>query len=261
MHRLFGTTAAVVTLLAGCATSPSVSELRSNAGRVDFVQIGEEPLVYSLGVVDATSFWAEYGDDVSANLGGSIVFSGVHADAAASERRRQPTEAEIMRALVDDYPMTANLTQALLPKVADKWGVRYEPAALQRGEGMTPAIADGYLHGYAGDADLVLAGYLWRFELTEKPTMGGALAAGFTLGMNTKKVTASLAWHTAAYQREADGRYKEVWRHVCWVPPVKNNVAVPFPELLDSPDRGRAIWADADQVAREFCGKQIAALD
>lgn len=261
MHRLPGTAVAAAILLTGCAASPPVSELRDNVGRVDFVQIGEEPLVYSLGVVDATSFWAEYGDDVSANLGGSIVFSGVHADASAAERKRQPTEADVMRALVDGYPMTANLTQALLPKVAGKWGVRYEPSALQLGEDMTPAIADGYLHGYTGDADMVLASYLWRFELTERPTVGGALAAGFTLGTNTKKVTASLAWHTAAYQREADGRYKEVWRHVCWVPPAKNNISVPFPELMDNPERGHDIWADADRVAREFCGKQVAALD
>lgn len=261
MHRLFGISVVMATLIAGCAATPPVSELRDNVGRVDFVQIGEESLVYSLGVVDATSFWAEYGDDVSANLGGSIVFSGVHADASAAERKRQPTEAEVMRALVDGYPMTANLTQALLPQVAEKWGVPYDASALQLGQDMAPAIADGYLHGYSGDADMVLASYLWRFELTEKPTMGGALAAGFTLGMNTKKVTASLAWHTAAYQREADGRYREVWRHVCWVPPVKNNVAAPFPELMANPERGQAIWADADQVAREFCGRQIAALD
>lgn len=246
--------------LGGCAMSPPISEVRGDLGKVELIQLRSEPMSYALGVVDARSFWAEYGDDVAGNLGGSMLAQGVHANASKAEQERRPSTAELARSLAAGYPMTANLTRSLLPQVAAKWGVNFRSDRMRVVEDGMPAVGDGYLHGYEGDADTVLASYLWFLKFTEKPTIGGALKAGFTLGTNVKHVTAEVAWHSAAYKRQPDGRYKEVWRHVCWVPAAQNNQSVPFPELLKNPTQAQALLQDADEVAREFCTKRIAAL-
>src|SRR5262249_60429696 len=65
---------ALAVVLAACASTPQVSELRSGVRTATFIQLGTEPLTYKLGVVDTGSFWSSYGGGGSGGAG--VVVAG-----------------------------------------------------------------------------------------------------------------------------------------------------------------------------------------
>ena len=96
---------ALALLLAGCATGPSLSELRGDVRSATFVQQGREPVQLGFGVVDTASFWATYGSGVSSQLGGGYVWRDLEQGGQADVDKRAPTAAEVMRWLYEQAPV------------------------------------------------------------------------------------------------------------------------------------------------------------
>jgi len=87
-------------VLAGCASGPTLSELRADVKSATFVQHGAEPLNYKFGVVDGASFWAKAAESrttVSVPAGAATVAAvNLGANAVAAHGRavvagREPT--------------------------------------------------------------------------------------------------------------------------------------------------------------------------
>jgi hypothetical protein len=244
--------------LAGCASGPSISEIRPQVKSVTYVQNGREPLDMSFGVVDANSFWAAHGSDVGVQTGGWM-WHVIGASASSEELQRAPTNAEIMAHLYNHHPMADQAVKAVMPEIAHAWGFTYDPNRLQIIDPPSKPVEDkdGYLLALKPTTDLVLVAWINSLALTEKVTMGAALAAGFTLGMNTKNVTAESYLWMRAYQRQADGRYKRVWTNGCGVMNMNMEVSYPFPELVQSKEKAKTLWDDATPRIIENCKSML----
>lgn len=254
--------AALVVWLAGCASAPSISELRQDVHSVTFVQYGKQPLVMSFGVVDTASFWATYGSGVAAQTGGGAAWHGLESSGRATTAKRAPTAAETMRYLYNNHPMAHQALTAVMPEFARAWGVAYDAKRLQVIEPNRPfEDQDGYLTGFVPTTDLVLAAWVNNLQLTEKLSLGSALAAGFTLGTNTKKVTAESYLWLRAYRRDpASGRYKRVWGDGCGVLNTQMTVSYPFPEIVQSRDKAKQLWDEAAPKLIENCKLRLQQL-
>ncbi len=194
MVRTAFSAVAALFLLCGCASGPTVSELRAGVRNATFIQYGTEPLNYTFGVVDTGSFWAQYGGGVSGNLGGSVLAESAAASGRSDAAQKAPAAAEL--------------------------------------------------------------------TLTEKFSVGGAFAAGFTLGTNTKKVAAQTTVTLRAYRRDpASGQYRKVWTTLCQGPATNSKVEYPFPEVIESRDKARQLWDAAVPVTIESCSKILAYME
>ena len=260
MSRL-ATLAAVSLLLAGCAAGPSVSELRSGARTATFVQYGKEPLVYSFGVVDTSSFWAAYGSGVSTQLGGGALWEGMAASGQAEGAKRAPTVAEVMRWLYNKHPMANQASAAVMPKLAAAWGIDYDPSRLRVMEQGTPLESeDGTFKAFNPITDVVLVVAPYHVQFTERQTLGRAFAAGFTFGTNVKNVTAEGYLQLSAYKRDASGAYKRAWSSSCGVGNMQMDIDFPFPELIKSQEKAKQLFDAATPKIIEFCGKHLAQM-
>jgi hypothetical protein len=244
-------------LLGGCAGGASLQELRGDVKSATIVQHGKEPLRYTLGVVDTSSFWAAYGGGVSSQLGGGAVWQGLESSGKAEEMKRAPTVAEVMRNLYNNHPLVSQVSSALIPKYAAVWGQTYDPSRLRVVSSDTP-VRDQNLNFVAFNpvTDLVLVFEVSELTLTERQTMGRALAAGFTLGTNTKSVSAQVTVWLEAYKRDAaSGKYKRVWLSSCGADANSMPIDFPFPEVIKSRDKAKQLWDAATPLAIEKCGK------
>ena len=191
---------AVISMLFGCAGGPSVTELRQGANSVTLVQHGKEPLQYSFGVVDTSSFWAAYGSGVSSQLGGGLLWKDLESSGRAEEAKRAPTVAEVMRWLYNNHPMANQLAETLIPKFAAVWGQPFDKSRLRViGAGTPIQDQNNNFIAFNPVTDLVLVFEVRNLTLTERQTLGRAFAAGFTLGTNTKNVTAQVTVWLEAY--------------------------------------------------------------
>jgi hypothetical protein len=250
-------------LLYGCASQPQVSELRTGVRSATFIQYGTEPLSYTFGVVDTASFWAAHGGAVSGNLGGSLIAEGAAAAGRADAARKAPAAAEVMKQLYANHPMVNDVGRTVMPELARLWGVPYAAGDLRTVQPGVPfEDAQGNLIAGSPTTDLVLAFAFNELSLTEKFSMGGALAAGFTLGTNTKKVAALTTVTMRAYKRDpASGQYKKMWTALCQGLPLYSKVEYPFPEVMQSRDKARELWDAIVPVTIESCSRVLRSMD
>jgi hypothetical protein len=256
--------------LAGCATGPTVSELRNDVRSATLVQHGTEPLNYKFGVVDGASFWAKAADSnatvavpfgagtvAAANVG--IAAAAAHGRAAVAERA--PTVAEIMAGLFNRHPLVNDAGKALLPKLAQAWGVPYNARAVRIIPKDTKLEDEsGHFLAFQPTTDVVLVFAVSELEITEKPTLGGALAAGFTAGFNAKDVSSQTSAALTAYKRDAaSGQYRRVWTGGCMVHIFSMDVAFPFPELVKSPEKAKQLWDRTTPKLIENCSQYLEA--
>ena len=259
---LFAPVFSILALLAGCASGPSLQELRGDVKTATIVQHGKEPLRYAFGVVDTSSFWAAYGSGVSTQLGGGALWQGLESSGKAEEMKRAPTVAEVMRGLYNNHPMVSQVSAALIPKFSAVWGQNYDPSRLRVVGSDTP-IRDQNENFIAFNpvTDLVLVLEVSELMLNERQTMGRALAAGFSLGTNTKNVSAQVTVWLEAYKRDAaSGKYKRVWLSSCGADANSMPIDFPFPEVIKSRDKAKQLWDAATPLTIERCGKHFDTL-
>lgn len=244
-------------MLGGCASGPSLHELRGDVKTATIVQHGKEPLRYTFGVVDSASFWATYGSGVSSQLGGGTLWRDLESSGKAEQIKRAPTVAEAMRNLYNNHPLVNQVSSALIPKFSSVWGQHYDPSRLRVIGSDTP-IRDQNLNFVAFNpvTDLVLVFEVSELMLTERQTMGRALAAGFTFGTNTKNVSAQVTVWLEAYKRDpASGKYKRVWLSSCGADANSMPIDFPFPEVIKSREKAKQLWDAAAPLTIEKCAK------
>jgi hypothetical protein len=246
-------------VLGGCASTPSVSELRGGVRSASFIQYGTEPLNYTFGVVDTGSFWAAHGGGVSSNLGFSAIAEIAAGEGRADVARKAPAAAEVMKVLYGNHSLVKDVSNGVMPQLAQAWAVPFEPRQLRVMQPGKPLEDDqGNLIGASATTDLVLVFALNQLTLTEKFSAGGALAAGFTLGTNTKKVAAETTVTMRAYKQDpASGQYKKVWTGLCQGPAMFSSVSYPFPEVVQSREKARELWDAIVPVTIEYCSKHL----
>lgn len=252
---------ALALLLAGCATGPSLSELRGDVRSATFVQQGREPVQLGFGVVDTASFWATYGSGVSSQLGGGYVWRDLEQGGQADVDKRAPTAAEVMRWLYNKHPFVDQTSAALMPKLAALWGVPYDPAKLRVVDLRVVENQDGNFTAFAPTTDLVIVYSVHSLRLTERFTVGNALLAGVTFGTNTKNVTAELDLFYKAYKRDpASGGHKRVWLGGCGLHSMYMTTDFPFPEVVKSQEKAKQLWDEASVKTVELCAKHLGNL-
>lgn len=247
-------------LLSACASVTPVSELRGDVNGVTFVQLGSEPLSYSFGVVDTSSFWAAYGDGVSSQLGGGALWTGLAADGRNKGMEKMPENARILRELYGNHSLVPDIREDVLPQLAGLWSVDYRPGDLQiREKGEVEFDQEGNLVGFDGASDLVLMYSVGNITLTERFSMGGALASGLTMGTNTKSVTTTAAVRLQAYKRDpATGRHANIWTMGCGANYTQMKTAYPFPEVVKSEEKVAELLDETARISIDGCNKTIA---
>lgn len=261
MNKMFPATLCVAALLAGCAAAPTISQVRGNARTATIVQWGHKPLNYSLGVVNGATFWAKEGGNVSAGVAGStaafVATSTATAVGTAAADKHAPTLHARMERLYGKSPLVDDVARRVLPRFASAWGVPYDSQKVKFVPITQDLFKNGHFVGFTPTTDLVLVYDMGGLELTEKRTVAGALAAGFTLGMNTKHVAAQPAVALTAYRRQADGSYKNIWHRLCIGPAQASPIAYPFPQVIKSPAKAAKLWRAAEAPTVKVCSMVI----
>ena len=234
MHRIIPKIFVLLALflLHSCAGTPPISELRRSISNVTFIQHGAEPLSYAFGVVDS--------------------------DAA----KKAATVTEVMSDLYNNHPLVSDVSKSIMPQLAQIWRVPYRAGItriIQKGAPLRDA--QGNLTGIRPSTDLVLVVALDNLTLTEKKSFGRTLAAGFTLGTNTKKVSAETAVTMLAYKRDLiTGQYKSIWTGECQGSAQASKIDYPFPEVIKSKEKAKELWDAATPVIIEACSKTLEAI-
>jgi hypothetical protein len=251
-------------LLYGCGSTPPVSELRNGVQSATFIQHGTEPLNYSFGVVDTASFWAQNGGNLGPGVGVVGMVAGETAAAAGRDAsaRKAPTAAQVMKALYGNHPLVNEASRKTMPELARLWGVPYDAKQLRIVQPGAPfEDAQGKLLGVSATTDLVLTFAVSQLTLTEKFSVGGAFAAGFTMGTNTKNVAAQTSVLMKAYKRDpATGQYAKIWTQPCSGLAMYSKVAYPFPEVMQSREKAKELWDAAMPLTIESCSKVLQSL-
>ncbi len=247
-------------LASGCATvTPPVSELRSDVNSVTFIQMGHEPLSFSFGVVDTSSFWAAYGDGVSSQLGGGTLWTGLAADGRRKGMEKAPDNATILKGLYGNHSLVTDVRDSVLPKLAGLWAVPYHPEELRILERDQITFDEQRnLVGFDSNSDLLLMYSVNNISLTERFSMGGALASGFTMGTNTKSVTTTAAVNLSAFKRDpASGTYTNIWTLGCGANYTQMKSSYPFSEAVQSAEKIASLLDETTSVSIDSCSKTI----
>jgi len=173
--------------------------------------------------------------------------------------KKAPTAAQIMKALYGNHPMVNDTSRKVMPELAKLWGMPYAADQLRVVQQGAPfEDAKGNLIGVRATTDLVLTFAVIQLELTEKFSVGGAFAAGFTMGTNTKNVAGQTLALMRAYKRDpATGEYAKVWTQMCGGMAMYSKVAYPFPEVMKSREKAKELWDATTPLTIESCTKVL----
>jgi len=251
-------------LLAGCATQPSISQLRQATGKVVFVENGSQPLGYSTGVIDTASFWGQYGDSVGTQVGGPLSMAAGSAAARSGNiatMSKEEQNREMVKRLYGDSALVTTINAALLPKLAAAWRAPFNASTVVKLSTDKAIVVDPNTKTASGlnsDADLVLMAEVRNINLTERFSAGGALAAGFTFGTNKKSLTTEVLVVVRALKRDsASGQYKEIWSNSCGSNYALMKTSYFLEELAQDPSKMRAILDEAATQTLDYCNKMI----
>lgn len=250
---------AVAIHLAGCASSgPPVSELRQGVQKAVFIQQGSKPLSFSTGVIDTASFWGTYGDGVAAQTGGWL-WSGLASSGRQEAAAERLTNAELVERLYDDHPLTEMVSDALMPELSRLWGQRYRKTRriVTDGNAVSMDPDTKVLTGINTDADLVLLLKIHNINLTERFSMGGALAAGFSMGTHEKSLTTEVTVLMHAFRRDQQGDFKEIWSHACGTNYTSMDTSYYLEELMATKDKITEILDEATRKSIDGCTQRL----
>ena len=255
-------TLGLASILAGCANNLPVSELRHDVQTVALVQNGVEPISYSTGVIDTSSFWATYGTQVGAQTGG--LMWGVIAE---SEGNRQLSKAEqnalLVKTLYADHDLAPTVYRELMPELAKAWGQPFDTQEVVVLDDTVASVEEGILKNFKSTADLVLMLEVKNINLTERFSMGGAFAAGLTMGMNTKALTTEATVLMRAFKPAANdpNTYEMVWWRMCGPNYTTMKTAYTMEELQEEPARMGKILDEAKAQAVDGCSQVLASIE
>ncbi|SDK40775.1 hypothetical protein [Microbulbifer yueqingensis] len=248
-------------LFTGCAATPPVSELRQGVQTVAYVQNGVEPLRYSTGVIDASSFWAAYGSQVGGQTGGAL-WHGLAAAGASEQLSKAEQNALLVKGLYGEHDLATAVFSDLMPKLARAWDQPYDEADLVVLADRPARVEEGVLKNFETNADLVLMLEVSNLNLTEIFSMGGAFAAGLTMGLNTKSLTTEANVVMRAFKpSETDPRnYELAWWRMCGPNYTTMDTSYTMEELQEKPERMQEILDEAKGQAIEGCSAVLANL-
>jgi hypothetical protein len=230
--------------------------------KVAFVENGDVPLSYTTGVVDAKSFWKQYGGSVGTNVGG-IVGTTISAQSTAAAIRHPNGADSPVQQILGDNQLAPTVNGAVIERLAAAWGFTYKSERLVVLKD-TPALVDPntkLISGLSTDADLILMTEVHNVNLTERFSMGGALASGFTFGTNTKSLTTEVSVVVRAIQHDAaDGSYRQIWAEVCGPNYTTMKTSYPLKDLMESHDKVLEIVNEASDQSIAICSRRLAAF-
>jgi hypothetical protein len=228
--------------------------------KVAFVANGTEPLSYTTGVVDAASFWKQYGGSVGTNVGG-IVGTTISAESTGAAVRHPSGADSPVQQILGDNDLARTVNGAVIERLAAAWGFRYSPDQMLILKD-APATIDPntqLVKGLDSDADLILMTEVRRVNLTERFSMGGALASGLTLGTNRKSLTLEVSVVTRAIAHNAgDGTYRQVWALVCGPNYTSMKTSYPLKDLVESHDKVMEVVKEATDKSIASCSQRLA---
>ena len=250
---------AVLAVLSACA-SQDIAELRKGAGTVSFVQHGSKPLGYSAGVIDTASFWATYGDAVSAQLGGiELIDALAEASKEQTEALREHNEL-VVDLMYDKHDLAESVNSTLLADLAAAWGLAFDPDQVI----VIPANAvfvdfrDDTLSGMSLISDLVLMVDVQEVRLTERFSAGSALANGVTLGTNEKSLTVEAPVNLRVFRRDSEsGELRYVWGRRCGANYTSMSTAYPLDVLWNQPEMMTEVLDEARDLSIAHCRKTL----
>ena len=244
------------------ARQPDLPHFDPQTTRVAFVENGDAPLSYTTGVVDARSFWKQYGSSVGTNVGG-IVGTTISSQSSAAAIRHPNGADSPVQQILGENKLAATVNGAVIERLAAAWGFTYKSDHLVVLKD-APAVIDPntkLISGLSNDADLVLMAEVHNVNLTERFSMGGALAAGLTFGANKKSLTTEVSVVVRAIQHNAaDGSYKQIWAEVCGPNYTTMKTAYPLKDLVDSHDKVMEIVKEATEQSIAICSRRLAAF-
>jgi len=250
---------AVLAVLSACV-SQDIAELRKDAGTVSFVQHGSKPLGYSAGVIDTASFWATYGDAVSAQLGGvELIDALAEVSKEQTEALREHNEL-VVDLMYDKHDLAEAVNSTLLADLAAAWGLAFDPDQVI----MIPANAvfvdfrDDTLSGTSLNGDLVLMVDVQEVRLTERFSAGSALANGVTLGTNEKALTVESPVNLRVFRRDSEsGELRYVWGRRCGANYTSMSTAYPLDVLWNQPETMAEVLNEARDISIAHCRKVL----
>lgn len=230
--------------------------------RVAFVENGDAPLTYTTGVVDAKSFWKQYGGSVGTNVGG-IVGTTISTQSTAAALRHPNGADSPVQQILGENQLAPEVNGALIERLAAAWGFSYKSDELVRLKD-APAVIDPntrLISGLSNDADLILMTEVHNVNLTERFSMGGALAAGLTFGANKKTLTTEVSVVLRAIQHNAaEGSYKQIWAEVCGPNYTTMKTSYPLKDLVESHDKVMEIVKEATAQSIAICSRRLGAF-
>lgn len=262
MNRSSGFVLLLLAPLCATGRQPPVPHFDPQTTRVALIENGTEPLSYTTGVVNASSFWKQYGGAVGTNVGG-IVGTSIQSGSGIANARHPTGSDSPVRDLLGENKLAPTINAALIERLAAAWGFQYGSgqAIELRDE---PAVIDPntqLAQGIRSDADLILMTEVHSLNLTERFSMGGAFAAGLTFGTNKKSLTTEVSVVMRALQRSAsDGTYKQIWAQVCGPNYTTMKASYPLKDLTESHDKVLEILDEAARQAIDLCSRRLNAL-
>jgi hypothetical protein len=249
--------------LSGCASTPPISQLSQGARKVALVQNGTVPLSYSTGVIDAASFWANYGGGLTGGPAVSALGNTMAAAGRSEETSKAAQNRDIAKTLVGDTDIAQVVSAALLPQLARAWGARYDQARVITLGDKLASVEPQTLHlqGLQIDADLVLMIEVANINVTQKFSLGSSLASGITFGAGKKALTTEVTVLMRAFKLDAAGAgYKQVWAQSCGPNYTTMKTAYYMDDLKQSPEKMIQILDEAKTQSIDRCGRMLAGL-
>lgn len=248
--------------LAATAWAADLPHFDPRSTKVAFVENGDAPLSYTTGVVDAKSFWKQYGGSVGTDVGGIVGTTIATQSTAAALRHPNGADSPVQQ-LLGENQLAPSINGAVIERLAAAWGFNYKPEQLNVLKD-APAVIDPntkLIRGLSNDADLILMTEVHNVNLTERFSMGGALAAGVTFGTNKKSLTTEVSVVVRAVQHDAAaGGYKQIWSLVCGTNYTSMKTSYPLKELMESHEKVTEIVAEATERSIANCSRRLAAF-
>lgn len=244
------------------AREPNLPHFDPQTTKVAFIENGDSPLSYTTGVIDAKSFWKQYGGSVGTNVGG-VVGTAISSQSTAAAIRHPNGDDSPARQILGENQLAPNVNAAVIKQLAAAWGFSFNPDQLVVLRN-TPAIVDPntkLVEELKSDAQLVLMTEVHNVNLTERFSMGGALAAGISFGTSKKSLTTEVSVVVRAIQHDAGtGTYRQIWSEVCGTNYTTMKTSYPLKDLVESHDKVMEIVNEATEQSIARCGRRLAAF-
>jgi len=241
---------------------PAIPHFDPQSTKLALIKNGTEPLTYTTGVVDAASFWKQYGGSVGTNVGG-IVGTTIQSTSDAAAARHPNGSDSPVKALMGENQLAPTIQSAVIERLAAAWGFPFKSNEVieLKDQFVTVDPNTKTVQGLRSDADLILMTEVRNVNLTERFSMGGAFASGLTFGTNKKSLTTEVSVVLRALQRNAsDGTYKQIWADMCGPNYTSMKTSYPLKDLTESHDKMLEILNEATHQAVDSCTRKLAAM-